>query len=153
MVLCRLLYKCDHAWAYGENPLPTDENLKIFLTIGQKQKNHARNCKTTLQEFSVLTKEEATQLKRAANSGAVRTTVDNASSLIETNAASTPSKVVRGQKKKRARGTGAYPPEPSNDLSSFEGEEKNGKRKKRKLSTETTIPPSRTRPRNRNIVG
>ena len=134
-------------------PFSIDESLKISLTSGQKQKNHARNCKTTLHEFLVLTKDEAAQLKKVANSGAAETVVDNNNSLIEMAATSTPSKATRAQGKKRQPGTSAYRPEPAKDSSSSESEEKNVRRKKRKLAAETNTPSPRRSLRRHNVEG
>lgn len=118
-------------------PFSIDKSLKISLTSGQKQTNHARKCKTTLQEFLVLTKDEAAQLKQVANPVAAETAVDNNSSLNEMTATSNLSKATRAQGKKREPGINAYRPEPAKDSSSSESEEKNVRRKKRKLAAET----------------
>lgn len=88
-----------------------------------------------------MTKGEAAQRKRAANSGVAQTAADNGSSLIETTAPGTPGKA---QGKKIATGTGAYRLEPTNDSSCSESE-----KKKRKAAAETKTPGSRKRPRNR----
>lgn len=88
------------------------------------------------------------QRKKAANSGPAKTAVDNGDSLIKTDASSTPSKAVRGRGKKRAKGTGAYRPEATDDSSSSESEEKEErKRKKRKSAAETSTLNSDTSPR------
>lgn len=91
-------------------PFLIDRNPKISLTTGQKQKNHARNYKTSLKEFLVLTKREAAQLKKAAKSGAAKAAAENCSSLTEMSARGTPSEAVRAQGEKRAIGTGTYRP-------------------------------------------
>ena len=136
-----------------KNPSSIDENLKTSLTIDQKQKNHARNCKTSFQEFLALTKGEVAQRKSAVNSVTAKTAADDSSSLIESTARITPSKAARVQGNNRAKATGAYRPEPTNDSSVSESEEKERKKRKRKSASGTKTPSSRKRPHNRDVVG
>ena len=104
-----------------------------------------------MHDLLALTKEEAAQFKKAANSGAAETAADNNSSQIETNVLSTPSRATRAQGKRRATGANAYRPEPADDSSSSVGEEK--EERKRKSATGTKTQSSRKRPRNRNAAG
>lgn len=133
-------------------PISINEKLKISLTSGQKQKNHARKCNTTLHDLLVITKGEVAQLKRAANTGAAEPAVQSSSSQVETTALSTPSKTTRAQGKRIPSGASAYRPEHADNSSSSGGEEKK-ERKKRKSATETKILSPRKRPRNHNAEG
>lgn len=127
--------------------------MKISLMFGQKQRNHARNCKTTVHDLLALTKEGAAQLKRGEISGAADQAADNSNSQIETAVLSTPSKATRAQGKRIATDANAYRPEPADDSPSSGDEETTERRKKRKSATGTKPSSSRKRPRNHNAAG
>lgn len=106
-----------------------------------------------MHDLLALTKGDAAQFKKAANSGAAETAADNNSSQIETNVLSTPSRATRAQGKSRAIGANAYRPEPADDSSSPRGEEKKERKPKRKLAIGTKTSSPRKRPRNRTDAG